>query len=410
MTGGSYTCSVCLPSRGCHAVVIITTLLGWALAALQGGGSGDSGVYYPLFSGPIAVHDIRRSSLRVNVTIDRAGTVYCGVLPSGATMLSVLDIQSVASDTIAPTGGEYSVAVERLSADTRYDVYCYTADFQNHAMSTASAVSTKTAITTACCRSLTVLKKYPSVVPYPSALSIQESVFQIGFSAPPSTWMDVRLTIYQKYSCDADDPYRPFLSQVATANPTGFSFDPNTSSAFASPGIFTVRSSRDKTCLVIEATSSSSSPGAEYYEPVQIPVRVRPWNKPPDPPQLQSVSFSSEGSALLIDFDSDTDQGSSKIVSYGSAFDCSTIMIFADVGSTKCKWLSSSQIFADIGSSGAQPNVGESFFLMNGVLRTAVVRGKWDLQSGYNEASNTTISSPPSSPKPVRPLSSDILR
>lgn len=66
-------------------------------------------IHFPLFSGPIVVSDVGKTSVLVTVTIDRAGTVYCGALPSGATVLSVLDIRSVASDTIAPTGGEYSL-------------------------------------------------------------------------------------------------------------------------------------------------------------------------------------------------------------------------------------------------------------------------------------------------------------
>ena len=89
----------------------------------------------------------------------------------------------------------------------------------------------------------------------------------------------------------------------------------------------------------------------------------------PPTPRLLSAMFSSDGSSILLTFDSATNQGAGMIAVISKMFSCSLILQFAGVHSASCQWPSDPNTLAIYPGSLGTISVGSQITLRANVLK-----------------------------------------
>ena len=89
-------------------------------------------------------------------------------------------------------------------------------------------------------------------------------------------------------------------------------------------------------------------------------------------PSISSVTFSSDGTMLLISFDSTANYGAGAVAAPFSQFQCDELLLFVGAQYAACKWTSDRSIVDVIGGSKPAPSVRDTVVLLSSVLRPAV--------------------------------------
>ena len=118
-----------------------------------------------------------------------------------------------------------------------------------------------------------------------------------------------------------------------------------------------------------------SGPSAGEYEVVfsngDSLLIFGPHQEPPTP-RLLSVTFSSDGSSILLAFDSATSRGVGVAAGGGSNFcNCSKLLQLRAIEFASCRWADDATSLTIFPGSRGTVSVGSSVALLGGVLQTA---------------------------------------
>ena len=313
----------------------------------------------------------------VSANISRPGVVYCAAFPYSSTVnvSSVLAIKLRGVNAVVTSfTGSWSpvqLNISNLSPDTGYDVLCYTEDFAMHAMPLQTALMTRTRVVTNCCKRIEIINLDTYIPQYLSpAASWNNQLQQIQLNAPPIAETTVVLAIVgcNGLAAPTGDSTWP------VAQPSQFTFPPNIQQL---TGSFRIRGSR-LGCYTLSATALGG-----VYSTVSANFSIQNVRVKPPAPIMNSVSFSPDGTNLLINFDSSTDCGSnyysSKSVNCQSTFRCSSVVLFSGSNNSFCSWATNKLLIAYLNLGTSQfslktfsallPSIGQSCTLRASVIQ-----------------------------------------
>lgn len=327
-----------------------------------------------------------RSAVTVSVRLNSDGQVYCAALdvtPSSVQQVMLLNFVSWTSDNVT------SIVITGLSPSSSYTVYCVTVSSQGTLSTLQAVVQQAVQVSTQCCKTITVDLGFKSI--YVRASTDIGVTLSVDFL--PSDSIEVLLTAV---------PSQP--SQFAQASqslyfPTTVQFS-STSPSRLIPAAFigTEIASRFNVTAVLSGTSA-----LEYV--VQFSAKgssfsVIDINQPPVKPQILSAQFSSDGSAMLVIFDSATDRGGSKVGT--SIFGCFSILQFRGSDIATCQWSSDAISITAYPAPSNPVQLGDPVALLPGVVRALCSAG-WTAQQCHSW-DTTSMSAPLILQAPANPV------
>ena len=301
-----------------------------------------------------------QDSILISLNITEPGTVACNSFMSGYTLSSnsIAIIRSKGYTAITVT--DYSIVdiiISDLAPETKYDLYCYWEDFTNSGMTLSEVNATRRSVTTACCRSMSWVSVYSSVVVDATGVNANDIFFSFQLDTAPSKDTIVSAATSTSTLCASFSDSPSTYSKV-TIQPNQFFFGKDSLTFVNSFKI-------EGTSGCYRVTLSVFS--GEFFPNISTTFAIQTI---PDPPVMISCVFDSSGITALISFDSDTDQGASVIVSVSTPFKCSDILSYSGAMRNTCLWLSRRQLQINDPSS---LNVGDKAILKSNVTRAACV-------------------------------------
>jgi len=286
-------------------------------------------ILYPQFVMKPSLQDVTRSSILIQFSTDKAGTVYCAAMEAYSMSTTLGEVYSQSAHIkVTNSASVAQLRMENLKPDTTYSVICYTEDFAQHSMTLSAARQSMLTATTQCCRYIYFSTTFPTI----SEISFYDTVssiprFSFILSNAPNSPVKVELEIFN-YSCNSDGN-QSMGSASSTVVPSSFRF---TSTSDALQGSFTVQGYEG--CYLIKSTATSN----DYYLTSNITVQIiNPLTTSAPAPTLQSSVFSADGSKLLVTFGAATNRPSS---SNPTDFPCSVVLEFSDSRTASCRWTS----------------------------------------------------------------------
>ena len=339
-------------------------------------------VYYPQFKALPAITP-RQDSVSVEVSLNKAGIVYCSAFAAPALLASVWDIyySGTSLRSLNPARNS-TLNITGLQPSTSYSVYCFTSDLSNHFMELKEAQLTHNAIQTLCCKKVVV--QYNGTVILGSSSSLSTVVipqYRIGLNAKPSSRVQLNVRLL-KVAC----PGSPLFSDATVAPSTAF-FTPDSYSLVASFFI----SGTTPGCFILSAYTI----GVDAYLSLNQSLTIYNSSTQPKPPILTQAVFSSDLQNLIISFDSATSKsltnGNSSVV---QAFPCNQIFKFNGDSSSSCSWSSLTAVTAFLDTGTTSPNPGDPVTLLSGKLQALCTSRRKCSAYKYSPSQSVTISTP----------------
>jgi hypothetical protein len=278
----------------------------------------------------------------VSVRVDGGDAiVHCGafVTASGkpkptktedvlAQRFSAVSVDSVASLTV--TG---------LTAATDYTVYCATESFAGAFLTLDNVLLRPAAVSTDCCKTMSGALSATSIYTGSAAIN----ALTVTLESLPSSSVSVQLSVVDSETSSVGD---------LVVSPPSASF---TSTSVSSSAKFTLIGVTPGVYYV-QATVSGTS-AAEYSTGAVTVATFTVLNNqaPPAVPQLKSAAFSSDGSSVLVTFDSPTNRAG-----YTNSFPCTTLLSFTGASAASCAWTDDSTITVYPSSTATLLNVDQS--------------------------------------------------
>jgi hypothetical protein len=294
----------------------------------------DFAKLFPLVQQPLNV-EATTSKLTVTVNVSTGGRVYCAAVDSSFVVTAPSQIRQYGNAVTASSGGNVTVLIKNVIAETNYAIYCYTEDFLGHTMFLADVIGTRALQTTPCCRALRF-----STITTRLAESTQSSVNILALDSLPTRPSKVELSAVALAGCQ----YASDSAGSISFYPSSFTFLPSSLSLSKS---FVFRGSPGCYSVVANMTTG------DKYSNVSSTVYIRSMALPPDPPTLQKAQFSNDGTQLLVTFNSRTDYGASVLgtAAVTTSFTCSAVIRFVGHAATSCYWQSSTVLVAKISAA-----------------------------------------------------------
>eukprot|EP01032_Pedospumella_encystans_P014625 gene14625-16781_t len=349
-------------------------------------------IFYPILT-DFKVLSAAQNSVTVSLNASTAGNIYCAAFEKGSTPTSVLTIRATGSFALNSFSRNTAVSLtlSGLNADTAYDVYCYSEDFSNHVMPLSVALGTKSAVSTACCRAVTLVTSYPSILQYFATTSpADESRFELRLNARPSSVLRVSLKVVPVACVGSNNAV---TVPDATVLPSSMSFYANSSSLQSS---FIVRSSVAG-CFRISAEGT----GIQTYTGFTSLVTVRNIRAVPVPPVLTSAVYLSDGSAIIASFDSETNRADTVLTDPFGSFVCSKLFAFTAADSCTCLWISTTQLSISSAKPNILPLVQASITLLANVVRPKCVLSTICSSYLFTPVTTVLVSAPVTAIRPV---------
>ena len=236
------------------------------------------------------------SSVTILVNLSAPGTVRCGAVFSGQHLIDVFTIRQSPYYGISWKGDTRKVGIANLSPDTRYDVYCYSEDFEGHYMDLSAVRATLLNIKTLCCRTVYFSTTVFNIVAYASlSTSSSESVCQFNIGSNPTTSAIVSLFIRPDSRCGNVSSSGTSTAIILPSTPFKFTY-----SSSVLTGTFVIRGTVG--CFVLTASVKST----DNYINASSFVQILPV---PAVPNMASAVFTRDGSRIIVSFSSPTDYG-----------------------------------------------------------------------------------------------------
>ena len=151
-------------------------------------------ILYPIIRMPMNV-TAEKTIVALRVNVSAVGVIYCTALTQGAPLTSALTVQQSGFRQTILAPGSVEVLVSGLSPSTDYALYCFTQDFNGHAMTLAAVAATATNVSTRCCHAMQYSSFPPTIYEYANVSAASSSVFEFTLDASPSATTVVILNL-----------------------------------------------------------------------------------------------------------------------------------------------------------------------------------------------------------------------
>jgi hypothetical protein len=323
-----------------------------------------------------------RTALTLSVTLIKkrvvvgdisSGFLYCVAMINGSIPSSIGSIKAEVSDvastenvvTTFPIGSTFpltsSVTFTGLVALQAYAMYCYVETSLGTGSLLSEVLGTRTVQTTACCKTLSFINSpvfiFGDVTKYTASTSKSTYVFTYSMSSNPLK--SLKVTPVFKLN--------GVVSTDIVATPSSSTF---TSVSQLTGRFFLSASSVVSGSYTISLTASGVS-AAQYTSGVSTTVQILSSFSPVPAPMITTSRFSNSGQAVVITFDSLTDQAGIVATSWS----CNLLFTFTSASTTTCSWVNTSAVSASFGVVTSVANsvvylaIGDSVILKAGLLK-----------------------------------------
>jgi hypothetical protein len=287
-----------------------------------------------------------KTSVTMNVHLSSDGLLYYGVF--GASSVPTISTILIQNRVATVVNNRSTVVIQGLQPATNYTIYFVTKSPQGIQLSSQQMLTTKTVVTTLCCRPLQFRIASQTIIAGETYFSglIVKSASSVLLSA-----LSVRPILYQMKSSAAV----PYLKQ-GLFFPTSSVLQGSVNSVSFTLSNLTVGDYA--LSLVIEGTEAS------LYSllPVGVTVAnqaallklsVQSKFEPLPAPLITSALFSDDGSYIIFNFDRTTNLGG-----LTTLFPCKELFNFSCSMQTKCQWMDLKTVYAYLngGDSCAKPH------------------------------------------------------
>jgi REJ domain/PT repeat len=360
----------------------------------------------------VVLSSVTRNSFSFNATLVQSrsvigdiagGYLYCAAMSGGSVPTSAGGIKAATSDATSSRGVSVAIptntafpitlrlTIPGLEALKSYSVYCYAESPTGTGDSLQAVMKTKFSATTACCKSISFSNAPPHVysdVTKYRASSSALYLFSYSLSSAPVGALTVTPELY----------INGVISKDIVATPSSSVFHP----ASVRTGQFFLSASPTfgGTCVLLLRMSGSA---ASQYSAVNSSVLLMSAQSSTPAPKMVSSQFTDSGQAVLIRFDSPTDQGGISVPSWP----CSSLFSFTGADSSSCSWRDAVTVSILFGvitntNSGQILNVGRGVTLRSGKLRAFCTVSDCFSNPAATEATVTALAPPnPCSPTVV---------
>eukprot|EP01033_Poteriospumella_lacustris_P011065 gene11065-7872_t len=325
-----------------------------------------SGVTISLQYTPIALYPTlsvvstasQQRQVIATVVLSKPGIVYCRAISSGSTIKTIRDVIDSGSQSVLWNTTTGNITVGGLIPESTYSLVCLTSDFQQRFMPLEDALSSRTSVSTSCCRRLTASYSTTTVPQYVSSSGRTEPVFQFTLDSVPVKETRLFLSVFTS-SCNGT--IAASTTSVTTV-PSSFRFYPNSTDFSAS---FVVRGTATGCYTVVGATTGLS------YQQASVTLSIVNVNLAPPVPKISRILFSDDLLKLLVVFNVATDQGASRFTS--ASFNCSAIVLYPGATGSVCSWINTTTLVASLSQigSGSGPVPGDTVTLRPNIVKAA---------------------------------------
>jgi hypothetical protein len=352
----------------------------------------------------MSISTFTRTSLTLSVTLIKtrvvegdisSGYLYCVAMANGSAPSSIGSIKALSLDSAVlskkavkdfPVGSTFpltsSITFTGLISLQAYAVYCYVETSLGTGNPLSEVLKTKIVQTTACCKVLIFINSpvfiFGDVSKYTASSLKSTYIFTYSLSSAPLK----SLQVTPVFSLNG------VVSTAIVATPSSFDF---TSKSQLTGQFFLSASSEISGSYTLSLTASGSSK-AQYAIGVSTVVQILSTSSPVPAPLIISSRFSDSGQAVVITFDSLTDQAG--IIT--ASWPCSLLFTFSSASMTTCSWVNTSAVSASFGvltnvaSKIAYLSIGDSVKLNGGLLKSFCL-GTVDVCSSNPVASDMSV-------------------
>ena len=287
----------------------------------------------------------------VKTVLSDDGSVYCGTFSTTTVPTSISQITSQ-NFVAASKSGTALVSITGLLPATSFAVYCVSQSSLGTLASLATSIKAKIALTTLCCKTITVAINLDSMYEGSSA----SNAVQISMDAPPSQGLVVAMSANVG-------------GVVTSLIPGNFSLTATSAllSLYASVGTATTVNAGAVSFIATLSGVYTSEYQVVYPQGQTFTVLSR--IQPLPPPSLLSVSFSPDGTGLIASFSANSDLAGITQAHF-SCFSLFSFTAASGLNATKCSWTNPSDIHVTLDSSTALL-VGDKVTLQGGKIRAA---------------------------------------
>jgi hypothetical protein len=284
-------------------------------------------------------------SLSVSIRLSSEGMVYTGIFASAASpsALSAIFLQNNVGKTSLNVT---TIRITRLQPARNYTLYFVTKSLKGISMSYEEMIATKTSISTLCCRSLILQASSSSITEGQSYFNL----FSVSSSSPPvaaSLLVTPLLFSVSSFDSSLTPVVIPgiFVPSTLTVQNglSSFSSFISLSNLPVGPYALSLRvEGREASYYNVLAEGSGFSNSSSST----LSLAVLSSAHPLPAPSLSTSVFSTDGSYLMVSFDSQTNMGGKKVT-----FTCGLLFSFACASSSKCQWIDKKTVHAYFQSS-----------------------------------------------------------
>ena len=287
----------------------------------------------------------------VKTVLSDDGSVYCGTFSTTTVPTSISQITSQ-NFVAASKSGTALVSITGLLPATSYAVYCVSQSSLGTLASLTTALKAKIALTTACCKTITVAINLDSMYEGSSA----SNAVQVSMDAPPSQGLVVAMSANVG-------------GVVTSLIPGNFSLTSTSALIPLYTSVGTATTAKAGTVKFITTLSGVYTSEYQVVYPQGQTFTVLSRIQPLPPPSLLSVSFSPDGTGLIASFSANSDLAGITQAHF-SCFSLFSFTAASGLNATKCSWTNPSDIHVTLDSSTALL-VGDKVTLQGGKIRAA---------------------------------------
>ena len=286
------------------------------------------------------VHTFTTTSVTLRLSLEDRGLAACGSFPVNSNITGSFMIYMQRNQKFVDDGLIADITIDGLTPSTRYDFYCTTASTDDIELELSDILDRKITMKTACCKASTVTWSY---------LVLSELKHKGGAVDAVRFEMESGPEKYIAYNFDLVSPQDKKVYPLIPGKLEFFgntSFSPVQYLSIGSDAMsYAIFNDIKNMSLSISTTGASKG---DYSLSMESPtITIISANDEPPTPSLLSVTFSSTGNSLLIQFDSETNMAGIS----NPSFSCSLLFIFANSSSTICQWSDSQSLVASLGST-----------------------------------------------------------
>lgn len=315
----------------------------------------------------VGTSDVTKTGASINVALGPNIVVWCGAFLSSSSYSS-LDVSTQLS-AVSDANGNAVFAATGLIPDTDYVAACIT----KSARGVLSAMKTAP-FRTSCCKSVTSTL---STTSFSQGQTVLNAV-TVSLDSVPTDDVTVSLSVTGAGV------------KGITFSPTSFTFTKGTR-ALSSSFVVLVDSGASAGDFMLNTVVTTSGSN-QYTASLPQAVKIIAVGTPVDPPSVKSVTFSSDGSSLIVNFSGATNKK--------NAFSCADVLTFVGASTSICSWSADSTSINIIpGKASSSLSIGSSVAVKAGSYYAAAYascNGNCDAWTANSAASASIVA--PSNP------------